>query len=165
MSGRPSRLWATQLASVGWVAACATAPPLPITPVAFPTATVWVTNATDSARLVVEVARSAAQQEVGLAGRTALAPDRGMLFQFDEVRTEDDGFWMLGTAIPLDILFIDASGVVISVLPMEPCVDPPSGDDCPGYFPEAPYASALEVNRGWLARHGLGVGARVRVEG
>ena len=165
MRSRSRRPAVVASACLGWLTACASNPPLLATPVTFPTATVWVRRGTDSARLVVEIARTPYQQEVGLAGRASLAPDHGMLFQFDAMRTVDDGFWMLGTSIPLEVAFIDPDGVVVSVRAMEPCADPPSPEDCPGYFPDAPYASALEVNRGWLARHGLGVGAFVRVGG
>jgi uncharacterized membrane protein (UPF0127 family) len=47
---------------------------------------------------------------------------------------------------------------------MEPCLEE-SVDACPGYFPEVPYASALEVGRGWFEERGIDVGARVRVVG
>lgn len=131
--------------------------------VTFDTATVWLREGADSTRLVVEVAASRAQHEVGLAGRTSLAPDSGMLFLFDPPRSADEGFWMWQTPIPLDIAFIDASGAILRILGMDPCVAP-SQDDCPGYFAEAPYAAALEVSRGWFARNGIGVGASVRVD-
>jgi hypothetical protein len=86
-----------------------------------------------------------------------------MLFLFDPPRPADEGFWMWQTPIPLDIAFIDADGVILRILGMDPCAAP-SQDDCPGYFAEAPYAAALEVSRGWFARSGIGVGASVRVD-
>jgi hypothetical protein len=143
----------------------ACAPPGGISPadVTFDTATVWLRVGADSTGLVVEVAASRAQHEVGLAGRTFLAPDSGMLFLFDPPRPADEGFWMWQTPIPLDIAFIDADGVILRILGMDPCAAP-SQDDCPGYFAEAPYAAALEVSRGWFARSGIGVGASVRVD-
>jgi len=151
---------ALALATLG---ACA--PPGGVSPadVTFDTATVWLRVGADSTRLVVEVAASRAQHEVGLAGRTSLAPDVGMLFLFDLPRSADEGFWMWRTAVPLDIAFIDADGAILRVLGMDPCAAP-SRDDCPGYFAEAPYAAALEVGRGWFARNGIGVGASVRVD-
>ena len=60
----------------------------------------------------------------------------GMMFLFDGPRAADDGFWMWGTSIPLDIAFVDEGGVVRRVLGMEPCAnaDPTSSSStscCP----------------------------------
>lgn len=145
------------------LAACA--PPGAVSPadVTFDTTAAWLRQGRDSTRLVVEVASSRAQHEVGLAERTSLAPDAGMLFLFDPPRSADEGFWMWRTRVPLDIAFIDVEGVILGILGMEPCAAP-SQDDCPGYFAEAPYAAALEMSRGWFARNGIGEGAAVRVE-
>ncbi len=159
--------WAAPLAllalALAAVSGCAQPGGVSPAAVAFDTATVWLREGADSTRLVVEVAASRAQHELGLAGRTSLAPDSGMLFLFDPPRPADEGFWMWRTPIPLDIAFIDASGAILRILGMDPCAAP-SQDDCPGYFAEAPYAAALEVNRGWFARNGIRVGASVRVD-
>ena len=113
--------------------------------------------------LLAQVARSSAQHEIGLSGRPALDRDSGMLFEFDGPRSTDDGFWMWGTSVPLDIAFIDAAGVIVRVLEMDPCVPPQPEESCPGYFSDVAYASALEVNGGWFARHGVAEGARVAI--
>jgi uncharacterized membrane protein (UPF0127 family) len=113
--------------------------------------------------MVVEVARTSAQQERGLSRRPSLDAS-GMLFLFTEPRSGDDGFWMWQTSFPLDIAFIDQDGVVRRIMSMEPCLEE-SVDACPGYFPEVPYASALEVGRGWFEERGIGVGARIRLVG
>jgi uncharacterized membrane protein (UPF0127 family) len=131
--------------------------------VAFDTATVWVRQGTDSARLVVEVAASREQQEAGLAGRASLDPGSGMLFLFGSPRSAEEGFWMWRTNVPLDIAFIDADGVIQGILSMEPC-RAAFQDDCPGYFPDSPYVAALEVSRGWFERNGIEVGTLVRWE-
>lgn len=54
----------------------------------------------------------------GLQGVSKLEDDEGMLFIYDEPRTV--GFWMKDTLIPLDIIFIDQDGEVISIYQGEP---------------------------------------------
>ncbi len=125
-------------------------------------AAAWIVQDGDSVSLVVEIARTATQQERGLAGRGVLESRSGMLFVFEEERSPDDGFWMWGTAFPLDIAFLDGEGTIRQILGMDTC-DAASPDDCPGYFPDVRYRSALETHRGWFEENGIGVGARVRV--
>lgn len=129
----------------------------------FDSATVWVVQASDSARLTAEIADSRRKQEVGLSGRPSLGHDHAMLFEFDAERSGDDGFWMVGTKMPLDIAFMDGAGVIRKILGMDVCDEAHAVDDCPGYFPGVPYWSALEVERGWFAEQGLGVGAHLGI--
>ena len=91
---------------------------------------------------------------------TALDPGSGMIFVWDSVRGPDAAFYMWRTRMPLDIAFMDGAGVVRRILAMEPC---PSlyVEACPTYPPGVEYRSALEVNRGWFAEHGLGVGSKI----
>lgn len=148
-----------------WAAACTPARYRSEGAISFDTAAVWVVRGADSSRLAVEVADSRRKQEVGLSGRSSLAPDAGMLFVFDVERSGEDGFWMVGTRMPLDIAFMDDGGVIKKLLQMDVCEEADGVDACPGYFPGVPYRSALEVNRGWFAKRGLGVGAHVRIAG
>lgn len=158
---RPWILCAPWLATLG---ACAPPASIPPGAVSFDSATVWIRHGADSTRVVIEVAASRAQHEAGLAGRPSLDPDSGMLFVFDPPRSADEGFWMWRTRVPLDIAFIDGDGVIIGILRMDPC-SAATQDDCPGYFAEAGYASALEMTRGWFSRYGIEPGSSVRVGG
>lgn len=134
-----------------------------VSPVGFDTAHVVVAQNGDSVRVLVELAEDQQQKQFGLSRRPSLDPGSGMLFLFDEPRTAEDGFWMWQTRVPLDIAFVDSAGVVQAVLQMEPC-QATRVEACPEYAPGVPYATALEVNRGWFAEHGFGVGATVRRE-
>lgn len=62
----------------------------------------------------VEFADSEIEQEYGLMCRKALAPNRGMLFDF--VQPRELGFWMRNTLISLDIIYIGADGRVVSIV-------------------------------------------------
>lgn len=100
-------------------------------------------------RLSVEIARSQEQRERGLMGRTTLQSDRGMLFLFP--RSEILNFWMKNTVIPLDILFFDARGRMISSASMVPC----ERDPCAVYSSGAPAVAALEIAGGMRRRLGI----------
>lgn len=105
-------------------------------------------------RFTVEVARTPAQQAIGMMNRTSVAPDRGMLFPFAQPKFAS--FWMKNTFIPLDIIFIRADGSVDRIaentIPesLEPIV---SGGEV---------AAVLEVAGGTAARLGIDESAIVR---
>ena len=159
----PALLFSAAVLPLVLTAACATPGGSGVSQVSFDTATVWIHQRSDSTRLLVEVAASNDQHEVGLAGRVTLAPESGMIFEFDRPRSADDGFWMWRTRVPLDIAFVDRAGVILNIHEMEVC-ESDDQDDCPGYFSDASYVAAIETNLGWFARKGIEVGARVTVD-
>ena len=122
-----------------------------------------VASATDTAILTVEIAESREQQTLGLMERRTLAQDAGMLFVYPDTQPASAGFWMHRTRIPLDIAFVDDSGVIRSIRAMEPCAAE-LADGCPTYEPGTPYRAALEANRGFFAQHGIRVGDRVLLQ-
>ncbi|MDP2957017.1 MAG: DUF192 domain-containing protein [Longimicrobiales bacterium] len=160
-----ARSCAVASALVLWVAApaCHRAEPW-VSPVAFDTARSWLIQAGDSVPLLLEVAKTDAQRTVGLMDRPFLEESSGMVFLFDTVRSEEAGFWMWRTKMPLDIAFMDSAGVIMRIVEMEPCETRYHPTACPQYRPGVEYWSALEVNRGWLASQRLGVGARLEME-
>lgn len=108
----------------------------------------------------VEVAATEVQRQSGLMGRESLAAGTGMWFQYSNELIPKHGFWMYGVPFPLDIAFISAAGRIVSITTMEPCLaaDPKA---CPAYYSEKPFKSALEVNAGFFAEAGIGVGDKV----
>jgi uncharacterized membrane protein (UPF0127 family) len=102
----------------------------------------------------VEIANNDATREHGLMDRRYMAPDHGMLFEFD--REEPVSFWMKNTYIPLDMIFIAPSGVVTHIAanaePLSERVVPSGG----------PSIAVLELNGGMAASIGLRVGDKVR---
>ena len=88
----------------------------------------------------------------GLMHRDSLLENHGMLFVYGT--TQVRSFWMRNTRIPLDIAFIDASGVIINILQMEPQSDQ-------NYFSQGPMMYALEMDQGWFEANGVGAGDRL----
>lgn len=105
--------------------------------------------------VTVELARDDQERELGLMHRASLGEDAGMLFLFTEESYRR--FWMRNTLIPLDIIFLDADGVVINVREAQ------AGVEQPGYTSLAPAQFVLELNLGWCARHGLVAGDRIEI--
>ena len=114
----------------------------------------------DTIRLRALLARTAEQKTMGLMERRHLPDDTGMLFVYDSTQPPDAGFWMFRTRIPLDIAFLDSTGTVRAVLAMTPCTAV-LAQGCPTFAPNVAYRFALEVNKGYFARHGVDVGSRL----
>jgi uncharacterized membrane protein (UPF0127 family) len=73
-----------------------------------------VATSRGSAKFLVEFADTDRTREYGLMCRKAIAPDRGMLFDF-KGPVEGAAFWMRNTLIPLDIIYIRPDGTVLSI--------------------------------------------------
>jgi len=116
-----------------------------------------LTTARGPVELKVEIAATPEAWARGLMFRDHLPEDEGMLFVFPQAT--GSAFWMKNVKIPLSVAFADAHGVILRILEMEPCPK----DPCPSYYPGVAYRQALEVNRGWFARHGVREGDRWRL--
>ena len=76
--------------------------------------TVGIVTGRGRPRFQVEIAATRAEQQRGLMFRKALAPDRGMLFVYK--RPQPAAYWMKNTLIPLDIIYIQPDGKILSIV-------------------------------------------------
>jgi uncharacterized membrane protein (UPF0127 family) len=90
-------------------------------------------------RFTLEVADDDASRQTGLMNRDSMGARHGMLFVFDHADVV--GFWMKDTRIPLDIVFINQFGRVVSVKTMQPF-------DLRSVSSDAPAMYAIELNAG-----------------
>lgn len=101
----------------------------------------------------VEVAASAPTRATGLMNRTSLGQGRGMIFIFP--KPKEVSMWMKDTLLPLDMIFIDASGKIINIAqnarPMDETIIPSGGLS----------AYVLELAGGEAKRLHLAAGDRV----
>ena len=134
-------------------AALAAPSPLP-TPQALPAILLHAPRAT----LRVQVARTEEQRERGLMSVRHLPPHTGMVFVFDQ--DAPVAFWMKDTLVPLDMVFLSASGNVRTVFAKVPVVSPQLPDAAiPLEQGTAKYV--IELPAGEAANDGLRPGARV----
>lgn len=105
-------------------------------------------------RYEVEVAATPEARAQGLMFRRELAPGAGMLFDFG--RDEVARMWMKNTFIPLDMVFVDRSGVVRGIARN---TRPRSLDTISS---RVPVRAVLELNGGEAERIGLAAGDRLR---
>jgi uncharacterized membrane protein (UPF0127 family) len=101
--------------------------------------------------LQVEVASDRLSQQLGLMHRETLPEMSGMLFIYQPRDRRRLSFWMRDTLIPLSIAFLDDDGKVLQIEDMRP-------KDETSIWSKTEVRYALEVNRGWFARHGVNVG-------
>ena len=127
----------------------------------------WVPLGGESFRL--ELALDPETRQLGLSGRARIAPTEGMLFVFPAPRPL--AMVMRDCPVPIDVAFLDASGVVVAVHEMRP--EPPRapGESRFAYEARLPqYPSpvlgqlAIEVAGGRLRQLGIEPGDRIALD-
>jgi uncharacterized membrane protein (UPF0127 family) len=106
--------------------------------------------------LKVEIAANEEQRQTGLMFRPTLATDHGMLFVFEESAIIH--IWMKNTQMPLDVVFIDQTGKIVSLLKnLPPCKQ----TNCPIYPSDAPASFMLELNAGFIEQQHIRTGQQL----
>jgi uncharacterized membrane protein (UPF0127 family) len=108
--------------------------------------------AVNGVTIQVEVAHTAPARARGLAGRTALVEDAGMLFVFR--RPGRPCFWMKDTLLPLSLAFINERGMIVQQEELLP------GDE-QSVCARQPVRFALELPRNGLPAQQLRLGRPV----
>ena len=99
----------------------------------------------------VEIADDPAKRDTGLMFRRTMPENHGMLFDFFD--TEDRGFWMKNTALPLSIAFIESDGTIVNIEKMSPF-------SLSSAYSKKPCRYALEMNQGWFDKNGIVPGTK-----
>jgi uncharacterized protein len=103
---------------------------------------------------VLEVADSDRERQKGLMFRESMPQDQGMLFVFEV--EEELSFWMRNTLIPLDIVYVNSMGKIVSVKQMKPL-------DETGVKSDGPAKYAIELNLGTAKRIGIKAGDMLKL--
>lgn len=112
-----------------------------------------ILTAQGEALFQVELADTEKERRKGLMFRKDMPPDHGMLFDFG---TPDFvSMWMHQTLIPLDMIFIDATGRILQI---EAHTTPFSTHHVRSKYP---VKAVLELNAGQAIAHGISVGDRI----
>lgn len=102
----------------------------------------------------LEVADTDANRATGLMRRDFMPDDHGMIFVFN--REQNLAFWMKNTRIPLDIVYLDQVGTIVSIKSMKP-------HDIDSTPADAPAQYAIELNKGQADAAGLKTGMKVNL--
>ena len=105
-------------------------------------------------QFTLEVADNERDRKYGLMRRESMPADHGMIFAFP--REAPLAFYMRNTKIPLDIIYVSASGRVVSVKQMQPHDERTVPSDGPAQF-------AIELNKGMAAACGVKIGDKLTI--
>lgn len=101
--------------------------------------------------LGVEVAQTVIARQRGLSDRSMLSENRGMLFVFKEAGLH--GIWMKDMRFPIDILWLDAGGVVLDFMRNALPESYPHV-----FYPRRSATFVLEIPANFTELHGVKIG-------
>ena len=106
----------------------------------------------------ITLASTAVERAKGLMNVSYMHPDQGMLFLFQT--PTNTFFWMKGTLIPLDMMFVKDDVIMYIAHNATPC----KVDQCPTFGPGQYYDYVVETNAGYAKQHGIDVGVEVKLD-
>jgi len=106
----------------------------------------------------LELAVTNSQIQRGMMFRDAVPDRTGMLFVFPDLEVRS--FWMKNCRVPLDAIFMDDTGTIVSIRHMA-VPDPYASGDPPSYSSFKPAQFVIEIRAGEAARLGLAPGDQV----
>lgn len=105
----------------------------------------------------VEVAKSSAEKEKGLSGRSSLPSNHGMYFPFDSA--DYYSFWMKDMQFPIDIIYISHGKVVTIFANVKPAVNPSTTV----VKPKQPADAVLELHAGSAKTYSIKEGDSIAI--
>ncbi|HCS47283.1 MAG: hypothetical protein A2V45_03575 [Candidatus Aminicenantes bacterium RBG_19FT_COMBO_58_17] len=104
----------------------------------------------DSFSATAELAVSDEERAQGLMFREKINEDQAMLFLFE--KEDIHSFWMKNMRFAIDILWLDGRKRIVHI---ENQVPPCPKDPCSSYIPAAAASFVLELQAGFVEKHGL----------
>jgi uncharacterized membrane protein (UPF0127 family) len=130
----------------------------PVIPRVAPRAADTLVMLPDGSTVHVELAKTEAERNYGLMGRTSLPQGRGMLFIHEH--PSQNSYWMYHCKIGLDIVWMDQDHRIVEMSPnTPPCKGKAS--TCPSYGGHATSVYVIELPVGSIKAHNLQVGQTV----
>lgn len=118
---------------------------------------------------VLEIAADDQARFMGLSGRQSIDANSGMLFVYP--RAEIRSFYMRDCPIPIDILFLDDAGAIVSMYTMQPEAPRAASESASAYAERLRYYSSrakaqyvIELPAGTIARLGLEQADRLAID-
>jgi hypothetical protein len=102
----------------------------------------------------LEIATTPHEQEVGLMHRDYLGADQGMIFPSSDEK--ERVYWNHDVHFPLDLIFLDGSGAVVSIKRLETFSDRNVSSDAAAQY-------AIELNAGSAQRLHVEVGQHLEI--
>lgn len=114
-----------------------------------------------NAVITAEIADDNDEKAWGLSWRRSLGENDGMLFVYDQ--PQNAGMWMYGMLFNLDVIWIKGDEAV-KIAEDVPAPDDPYNTNIPSYSPGQAVDYFLEVNSGFVKKHGIKIGDKMKIE-
>ena len=111
-------------------------------------------------KINLEIAKTNSQKAKGLSGRTNLCPNCGMIFIFNKEGIYP--FWMKDTLIPLDLIWLNSKGLIVSILTAKPEPNTPI-TQLKLYQNQKPAKYVIELNANRARELNLKIGDKIEI--